>query len=131
MPIFTKQVAVNLFRDLWTQMVTKTEFGPRIKSENLSLLFVCYDPEIIMYVDCEGPIFDDDAKEKDPTVTMKMSSNTAHAYWLNELNVTQALALRKIQAKGPAGKILKLMPLLKPGQALYPDYCKKYGVPIS
>jgi putative sterol carrier protein len=84
-----------------------------------------------MYVDCNGPVFNDDAKKKDASVTMKMSFDIAHYYWLNKLNVTQALALRQIKVKGPAGKILQLMSLLKSGQVLYPEYCKKYGLPTS
>jgi hypothetical protein len=129
MPIFTKQVALSLFKDLWTKMIKETEFGRKIKSENLTILFICHDPDISMYVDANGPMFDDDAKDKDAIVTLKMSSDTAHDYWLKKLNVTRALALRQIKAIGPAGKILQLMPLLKPGQAMYPDYCKKYGLP--
>ena len=39
------------------------------------------------------------------------------------------VTLRQIKAKGPIGKVLSLLPLLKPGQAMYPDYCKKFNVP--
>jgi putative sterol carrier protein len=131
MPFFTKQVAHDLFGDLWTKMVNETQFGPTLRAENLSVMFVCNDPDVIMFVDGNGPLFDDAAKDKVATVTMKMSSDTAHFYWLKKLNVPKALALRQIKAKGPVGKILQLMPLLKPGQALYPDYCKKYGLPTD
>jgi hypothetical protein len=131
MPFFTKQIVHDLFGELWTKMIKETEFGPKIKSENMSILFVCNDPDVTMYVDGDGPLFDDDAKDKVPTVTMKMSSDTAHYYWLKKLNVPKALALRQIKAKGPVGKILQLLPLLKPGQALYPDYCKKFGLPTD
>ena len=131
MPIFTKEVAHDLFGDLWTKMVNETEFGKKLKEDNLSVMFVCTDPEVTMFVDANGPLFDDDAADKTATVTMKMASDTAHLYWLKKLNVPKALALRQIKAKGPVGKILQLMPLLKPGQAMYPDYCKKYGVPTD
>jgi hypothetical protein len=131
MPIFTKQVALDLFGDLWTKMVEETEFGPKMKDGNLSIMFVCNDPDVTMYVDGNGPLFDDEAKEKDAVVTMKMSTDTAHYYWLKKLNVPKALALRQIKAKGPVGKILQLMPLLKPGQAMYPDYCRKFGLPTE
>ena len=131
MPIFTKQVALDLFGDLWTKMVKETEFGPKMKDGNLSIMFVCNDPDVTMYVDGNGPLFDDEAKEKDAVVTMKMSTDTAHYYWLKKLNVPKALALRQIKAKGPVGKILQLMPLLKPGQAMYPDYCRRFGLPTE
>jgi len=131
MAVFTKDVAVSLFDDLWNKMVHETDFGPTLKEGNLSVLFICSDPDVSMYVDCDGPLFDEEAKDKTPTVTMKMSSDTAHQYWLKKLNVPKALALRQIKAKGPVGKILQLMPLLRPGQAMYPDYCRKYGVPTE
>lgn len=131
MPIFTKEVAKDLFGELWTKMVKETEFGPRLKEENMSILFVCHDPEITMYVDANGPLFDEDAQDKTATVTMKMAADTAHKFWLKKLNVPKALALRQIKAKGPVGKILQLLPLLRPGQALYPDYCKKFNLPTE
>lgn len=132
MPVFkNRDVAVELFSDLWGKMVNDTVFGSKLKEGDLSVLFVCSDPDVTMYVDSEGPLFDDEAKGKTPTVTMKMSSDTAHLYWLKKLNVPKALALRQIKAKGPVGKILQLMPLLRPGQAMYPDYCRKYGIPTE
>ena len=131
MPIFTRQIALDLFEDLWTKMINETEFGPKMKADNLSILFVCNDPDVTMYVDGNGPLFDEEAKDKAASVTMKMSSDTAHYYWLKKLNVPKALALRQIKAKGPVGKILQLMPLLKPGQAMYPEYCRKYGLPTD
>lgn len=131
MPIFTKKVAKDLFGELWTKMVKETEFGPRLKEENMSILFICHNPEIIMYVDANGPLFDEDAQDKTATVTMKMAADTAHKFWLKRLNMPKALALRKIKAKGPVGKMLQLLPLLRPGQALYPDYCKKFNLPTE
>jgi putative sterol carrier protein len=131
MPFFTKQVVLDLFGELWTKMINETEFGEKMRAENLSIMFISNDPEVVMYVDGNGPLFDDDAKDKVATVTMKMSSDTAHYYWLKKLNVPKALALRQIKVKGPVGKVLQLMPLLKPGQALYPDYCKKFGLPTD
>lgn len=131
MSVFTKEVAVDLFGDLWNKMVHETEFGPTIKRDGLSVMFICNDPEMTMFVDGDGPLFDDAAAGKVPTVTMKMSGDIAHLYWLKKLNVPKALALRQIKAKGPVGKILQLMPLLRPGQAMYPDYCRKFGVPTE
>ncbi len=132
MPVFTdRNVAIELFGDLWSKMVDETEFGKKVREENLSVQFICSDPDVTMYVDGDGPLFDDETQGKNPTVVMKMSSDTAHLYWLKKLNVPKALALRQIKAKGPVGKILQLMPLLRPGQALYPEYCRKYGIPTE
>jgi hypothetical protein len=59
---------------------------------------------------------------------MAMSGDTAHKYWMEQLNVTKALASRQIKAKGPVDKVLQILPLMELGQKLYPDYCKKFGI---
>lgn len=130
MAIFTKQVAVDLFGDLWMRMIKETEFGPKLKESNMTILFVVDDPDVVMFVDENGPIFDEEARAKTPTVTMKMNGDMVHKYWLKQVFIPKALATRQIVAKGPVGKILQLLPLLKPGQALYPEYCKKFNLPI-
>ena len=57
--------------------------------------------------------------EMEPEVTMAMEADTAHRFWLGEVNVTVALARGQIKAKGPVAKILKLVPLTKP---VFPRY---------
>jgi hypothetical protein len=47
-------------------------------------------------------------------VVVTMEADTAHRYWLGEVNVTIALARGQIQAQGPVAKILKLVPLSQP-----------------
>jgi putative sterol carrier protein len=132
MAIFKDTVAVQeLFGELWTKMIKETEFGPKLKESELSILFMTEDPEVVMYVDINGPLFGEEAKAKTPVVTMKMSGDTVHKFWLKQINVPKALALRQIKAKGPVGKILQILPLLKPGFGLYPDYCKKYNLPMN
>ena len=121
----------ELFGELWNKMIKETEFGTKIKEGNISILFVVNDPDVVMYVDEKGPIFGADAEAKTPLVTMKMDGDTVHKFWLKKLNVPKALALRQIKAKGPVGTILQLLPLLKSGQNLYPDYCKKYNLPME
>ena len=61
--------------------------------------------------------FGDPARE--PEVTMKMAADTAHKFWLGEVNVTTALARGEIKAQGPVAKILRLVPLAKP---VFPRY---------
>lgn len=128
MAIMTKETAVELFGDLWTKML-EGDFGQKLKENEMTIKFEVHDPELTMFVDDNACCFDDEAEAKDAVVLMKMSLDTAHKFWLRDLNVPKALALRQIKAKGPIGKVLSLLPLLKPGQAMYPDYCKKFNVP--
>jgi len=132
MAIFTDvHMVKEIFGDLWGKMIKDTEFGPKIKEGNISVLFVINDPNIVMYVDANGPIFDAEAEAKTALVTLKMDGDTVHKFWLRKVNVPKALALRQIRAKGPVGTILQLLPLLKPGQEIYPEYCKKYNLPMD
>lgn len=124
-------VMENLFGELWTKMINETDFGKNLKEEGLSIFFMTEDPEVVMYVDVNGPLFGEEAKAKTPVVTMKMSGDTVHGFWLKKINVPKAMATRQIKAKGPVAKVLQLLPLLKPGFALYPDYCKKYNLPMD
>jgi len=126
-----KQTAKELFGDLWTRMIRETEFGEKMKQSGITILFVVKDPEIVMYVDENGPIFDDEARAKVPVVTMQMNGDMVHKYWLKKVNIPKALAMRQIKAKGPVNKVLQVLPLLKPGQEMYPEYCKKYDLPMD
>ena len=131
MSVFDKQTAEELFEDLWKKMIKDAGVGKKFKEFGISILFEINDPEIYMYVDEEGPLFGDEAKSKNPVVIMKMSGDSVHQFWLNKLNIAKALAFRKIKAKGPVNKVLQILPLLKPGQEFYPEYCKKYNLPME
>ncbi len=126
-----KEMAKELFGDLWNKMIKETEFGPKLKQSGITILFVVDDPDIVMYVDENGVLFDDEAKAKVPVVTMKMNGDMVHKYWLKKVNIPKALAMRQIKAKGPVNKVLQILPLLKPGQELYPQYCEKFGLPTN
>ena len=121
----------EIFGEIWTDMINNTDFGKELKKANITILFVVNSPDVVMYVDEKGPIFDEEAEKKIPVVTMRMAGDTVHKFWLRNLNVPKALALRQIKAKGPINKVLKILPLLKPGQEKYPSYCEKYNLPME
>lgn len=132
MPVFQdKRVVENLFGELWTKLIKETDFGVKLKENEITLFFELVDPEVFMYVDGNGPLFGEEAKAKVPVVTMQMSGDTVHKFWLKQVNIPKAMALRQIKTKGPINKVLQILPLLKPGEKLYPDYCKKYNLPLS
>jgi putative sterol carrier protein len=54
-----------------------------------------------------------------PEVVVAMDADVAHRYWLGEVNPTVAMAKGELLTKGPASKILKLVPALQP---LYERY---------
>ena len=131
MSIFDKKTAEELFAELWTKMIKETDFGEKLVENGMTILFEVNDPDVTMYVDENGPVFGEEAAKKNAVVTLKMSGDTVHKYWLKKVNIAKALAMRKIKAKGPINKVLQILPLLKPGQEMYPEYCKKYNLPID
>ena len=54
-----------------------------------------------------------------PEVVLQLDADTAHRFWLGELNAAVALANGDIRTRGPVSKILGLVPLVKPGYTRY------------
>ena len=132
MAIFEDITVVKaLFEELWGELIEKTDFGLKMREGNLSILYQVKDPDALMYVDGNGVRWDEEAKEMTPVITMSMSGDTVHKFWLKKLNIPKALATRQIKAKGPVPKVLKLMPMLKPGYSMYQNLCKKYNIPTE
>jgi putative sterol carrier protein len=98
------------------------ELAPKFRKANTIVRYDYRDPESAITVRLqEGQPGDVDfgASEMEPEVTMTMEADTAHRFWLGDVNVTVALARGQIKASGPVSKILKLAPLAKP---LFPRY---------
>ena len=58
---------------------------------------------------------------------MTMDADTAHRFWLGQVNVTVALARGQIKAKGPVAKVLRLVPLARPVFPRYEAQLKEQG----
>ena len=78
-------------------------------------------------IDGEGGQVDCGQTPLEPEVVMTMDADTAHRFWLGNVNVTVALARGQMKAKGPVAKILKLVPLVKPVFPRYRQLLEKNG----
>jgi hypothetical protein len=108
----------KLFQDL----AVDDELAPKFRKANTIVRYEFRDPDSTITVRLqEGQPGDVDFGESqmEPDVTMSMAADTAHRFWLGQVNVTVALARGQIKAKGPVAKILKLVPLTKP---VFPRY---------
>jgi putative sterol carrier protein len=108
----------KLFQDL----ADDEELGPKFRKANTIVRYEFRNPDSVLTVRLqEGEPGDVDFgdSEMEPDVTMSMEADTAHRFWLGQVNVTVALARGQIKAKGPVAKILKLVPLTKP---VFPRY---------
>ena len=116
----------KLFQDL----ADDEELAPKFRKANTIVRYEFRDPdsEITLRLQ-EGQPGDVDfgESEMEPDVTMSMAADTAHRFWLGQVNVTVALARGQIKAKGPVAKILKLVPLTKPVFARYKAQLEAQG----
>jgi len=107
---------------LMADIANDEELAPRFRKGDTIVRYAYSDPESAITVRLqEGQPSDVDFGESgmEPEVTMSMAADTAHRFWLGQVNVTVALARGEIKARGPVAKILRLVPLAKP---IFPRY---------
>jgi hypothetical protein len=107
---------------LFVDLAADPELGPKFRKANTILRYEYSDPEATITLrlqdDQPGDVDFGDS-DMEPEVTMSMAADTAHAFWLGQVNVTVALARGQMKASGPVAKILKLVPLAKPAFPIY------------
>ena len=107
---------------LFQELAADEELAEKFRKANTIVQYDYREPDSTITVRLqEGQPGDVDFGETDmePEVTMSMEADTAHKFWLGDVNVTVALARGQIKARGPVAKILKLVPLTKP---VFPRY---------
>jgi hypothetical protein len=62
-----------------------------------------------------------------PEVVIQLDADTAHRFWLGRLNAAVALANGDIRTRGPASKVLGIVPLVKPGCPRYRSQLEAAG----
>jgi hypothetical protein len=119
----------EVMEDLWGFVISETEFGPKLKEYDITYKFIFNEPSGYLWVSHDQVITGSKANV-DGVITMTLSGDTTHKFWLKQINLPVALATRKIKSKGPIPKVLKILPYLKPVYENYPKYCEKYGMEI-
>jgi len=108
----------KLFEDLSVD----PELSPKFRKADTIVQYQYRNPESQITVrmkENEESKVDLGPTDMEPEVVMTMEADTAHKFWLGNVNVTMALAKGQMKAKGPVAKILKLVPLVKP---VFPKY---------
>lgn len=107
------------------------QIGGPLKASGLCVQFAFDPPAATMTIDARGDevkIYRGAEFSGQPEVTMRMSADFAHAFWHGQVNLVSALTRRQVVAKGNVPKTLKLLPILKPAYALYPQYLAEVGM---
>jgi hypothetical protein len=96
--------------------------GPSFRAADTVVRYEYTDPESTITVrlgeGVDEPVLFGES-DLEPEVTMRMAADTAHRFWLGQVDVTRALARGEITAEGPVAKLLRLVPLAKPA---FPRY---------
>ncbi len=129
MPVFTDtenfyQVMVPFFNKLKDD----PNMGPKVLASGLIIQFVYTNPDAVITIDCPNNLIIQGATELTPTVTMSMTAQIAHRFWLGKVNLMVALTKREMVAKGPVAAIMKLLPIIKDSYAMYQQYLKDIGL---
>jgi hypothetical protein len=132
MPYFTDadDVYGTLGRFL-RQLAVDPDMASALKRADTSFQLRLRQPDSVLTV---GAPQDDQPAQVDlgdtsqqPEVVLQMDADTAHRFWLGDVNVAVALAKGDIRARGPVAKILKIVPLVKPGLTRYRQQLESDG----
>ncbi len=114
---------------LFEHLLADPEMGPKFIASKIVIKFNIDEPNGTIWLTEEGKIICGAADIK-PTIEMTLNGDTCHLFWLQQISLPIALAKRKIKAKGPMPKVLKLLPMLKPAYAAYPDIARSHGLEV-
>lgn len=119
----------DILGTLFNNLMVDPDFGDKFKKAGISIRFVINDPNGELWCLTDGAVVLGKSDEN-PTITMTLSGDSCHQFWMKELTLPIALAKGKIKAKGPMPKILKLLPLLKPAYEVYPKIAREKGLQV-
>jgi hypothetical protein len=97
------------------------DLGPKFSATGAVLLVKCTDPDSEVVLDMPNKKAYPSVSEAPvaPNATLKMSTETANAFWQGKVNMTLAMAKGEVKAEGSVMKVLKLVPNVK---HLFPAY---------
>ena len=124
------QEVFDTIGQLFTELAAVYELAPKFRQANTIVQYRHSDPDSTITVrlkEDEPTDVEFGETEMEPEVVMSMEADTAHRFWLGQVNVTTALARGQIKASGPVAKILKLVPLTKPAFPRYKALLEAQG----
>jgi len=128
MPVFKDtEKMYEVLGTLFNTLMADEEVAEKFVAAQITIQFKIHDPDGEIWLDPGGGVVCGPTELR-PTIVMSLSGDSCHQFWLKELSMPVALAKRKIKAKGPIPKVLKLLPMLKPAYEAYPAIAARYGI---
>jgi len=130
MPVYESSEKANeVFGELFRILVADETVQARLQESNLSVRLIHTKPDSQIYVSTDGMLVGDEVPET-ATITIKMSSDTAHALWLGKLMMPTAIATGKVRIRGKVAKVIELVPILQPAFDRYPEIAANAGLAV-
>jgi hypothetical protein len=102
------------------------DVADKVKASQLVIRFLYYDElwgdeEVWVTINCRVEPVDINVGPSDlePDVAMKMHADLAHKFWVQKLNLTMSIARGWVFVRGAIPKLMRLIPFIRPGYALY------------
>jgi len=112
-------------------LTTDPVVGPKFSAANTSFRVRYTEPDGCFLLDAtQSPAHlsvGDDAVNGPAEVSLTMSADDGHKFWLGDLNLPIALARRKLKIDGPVTKLFGLLPALQPAYAKYKEHLTQIG----
>ena len=113
------------------QITKDEELRPKFVAADTSFHVRYTDPTSDMLVDCtvDPPVVTMGPGEVPSQIELSMAADTGHEFWKGDLNMALALAKGMVKVKGPVGKIMKLLPAMRPAFPKYKVFLAERGLP--
>lgn len=124
----------ELLGELFNTLTEDKVIAAKFAASGLVIHFAYTEPDSEIWLDASKKDPDNlvvicgPAEGLEAEVEMSMNADTAHQFWLGNVNLMVALTRRQIVAKGPIPKIMKLLPVIKPAYPLYKAELKDKGL---
>jgi putative sterol carrier protein len=97
---------------------------PKFVAAATSFRVTYTDPAAVMVVDCtqDPPVVTLGDADMPAEIDLAMSADDGHSFWMGTLNMTIALAKKKVRVSGPMSKMMKLLPAMRPAFPKYREF---------
>jgi hypothetical protein len=131
MPTFKDTDEVYAVQGTFLDQVTKDEvLRPKFVGANTSFLVHYTEPDALILVDCtqDPPVVTTGVPaDTKAEIALTMGADEGHQFWLGRLNMTAAMARRKVSISGSMKKAMKLLPAMKPAFPRYKAFLEANG----
>jgi len=121
-----EQVAL-MAKELWENVLADNESADMVRRIGLSVFTEFTDPEACIWISADEVIIGDAAK-KEAVIHLRLAWEDANDLYSDKAGLTVLVTTGKMKVKGPLLKLMKIVPLLKRAQTIWPNVCKKHNI---